>query len=142
MNIVFLIGNGFDLNLGMKTRYSDFYNYFISKQSSSKLIQKLKKEIDGNLQNWSDLELALGKYTENLHSTEEFYEVFDDIEDSLAEYLESIENKFDFNQFDGNELYKYFAFPEDSLPLSDKNKLLKFKDNWNNSQWNIHLILL
>jgi hypothetical protein len=33
MNILFLIGNGFDLNLGMKTRYVDFYNYYISNTS-------------------------------------------------------------------------------------------------------------
>jgi len=140
MNIVFLIGNGFDLNLGMKTRYSDFYDYYISKNSSSKLIQKLKHEIDGNLKNWSDLELALGKYTTNLHSTEQFNEVFDDIEDNIAEYLESVENKFDFNQFNGNELYKYFAFPEDSLPIADRNLILNFKNKWNELQWDINII--
>jgi len=140
MNIVFLIGNGFDLHLGMKTRYSDFYDYYVSKKSSSQLIQKLKNEIDGNLENWSDLELALGKYTEDLNSTEEFNEVFDDIEDNLADYLDSVENKFDFNQFDGTELYKYFVFPEDALPSADKNKILKFKNIYNNSQWNLNLI--
>ena len=29
MNITFLIGNGFDLNLNLNTRYSDFYKYYI-----------------------------------------------------------------------------------------------------------------
>lgn len=140
MNILFLIGNGFDINLGMKTRYSDFYKYYISNQSSSSLLQKLKKEIDGNIENWSDLELALGEYTKNMHTTEEFNEAFDDIEDNLADYLDSVEKKFDFKQFDGNELYKYLAFPENSLPLADKNRLITFKNNWSNSQWNIDLI--
>lgn len=140
MNILFLIGNGFDINLGMKTRYSDFYKYYISNQSSSSLLHKLKKEIDGNIENWSDLELALGEYTKNMHTTEEFNEAFDDIEDNLADYLDSVEKKFDFKQFDGNELYKYLAFPENSLPLADKNRLITFKNNWSNSQWNINLI--
>ena len=27
MNITFLIGNGFDLNLGIETRYNQFYEY-------------------------------------------------------------------------------------------------------------------
>lgn len=26
-NITFLIGNGFDINVGLDTRYSDFYKY-------------------------------------------------------------------------------------------------------------------
>ena len=77
MNILFLIGNGFDLNLGMKTNYNDFYKYYASKQSSSDLIQKLKKEIDGNIENWSDLELALGKYPSAL--TRKFLSVFHSI---------------------------------------------------------------
>lgn len=29
MNITFLIGNGFDINLGLKTRYVDFYDFYL-----------------------------------------------------------------------------------------------------------------
>lgn len=142
MNVLYLIGNGFDLNLGMKTRYSDFYNYYSSVKSSSALIQKLKSEIDSNIENWSDLELAIGEYTSKISSTEEFNEIFDDIEDRLADYLESIENNFDFNKIDGNKLYKYFVFPESSLPTIDKNKVLEFKGNWRNNQQDICVITL
>ena len=28
MNVTFFIGNGFDINIGLKTKYSDFYPYF------------------------------------------------------------------------------------------------------------------
>ena len=28
LNITFLIGNGFDIGLGLKTRYKDFYKYY------------------------------------------------------------------------------------------------------------------
>lgn len=28
MNMLYLIGNGFDLNLGLPTRYSDFLEYY------------------------------------------------------------------------------------------------------------------
>ncbi len=140
MNILFLIGNGFDLNLGMKTRYSDFYKHYVSIKTSSSLIQKLKNEIGGNLENWSDLELALGEYTRNLSSTEEFNEVFEDIEDSLADYLELVESNFDFKQFDGKKLYKYFVFPEYSLPPADKNRLKSFKNKWSHSRWNLNII--
>lgn len=29
MNVTFLIGNGFDINLGLKTSYKDFYEQYI-----------------------------------------------------------------------------------------------------------------
>lgn len=40
MNILFLLDNGFDLNLGMKTRYSDFYEYYKLVNSKSEKIEK------------------------------------------------------------------------------------------------------
>ena len=58
MNILFFIGNGFDINLGMKTRYSDFYKYYKDIESKSNVIQKLKEEIAERIVNWSDLELG------------------------------------------------------------------------------------
>ncbi len=39
MNITFLIGNGFDLNLGLKTRYTDFYKYYME-HNPNNLISK------------------------------------------------------------------------------------------------------
>jgi len=140
MNILFFIGNGFDLNLNMATRYSDFYKYYVSVKTSSKLIQKLKDEIDGNIENWSDLELALGRYTANFSKTQEFNEVFDDIEDKLAEYLENIETSYDFSKIDGKKLFKYLIYPETSLPQADRNILSEFRQKWMNQQWNIYLI--
>ena len=140
MNILYLVGNGFDLNLGMKTSYNDFYKYYSSLKSKNSLIQKLKDEIDGHNINWSDLELALGDYTKYLNSTEEFNEVYEDIQDNLADYLSSIEKGFDYNQFDTKRLKKYFAFPEDSLPSEDKIKINEFKRSFGISAWNIDVI--
>src|SRR4030042_7161128 len=98
MNILFLIGNGFDLNLGLKTSYGDFYKYYIKVKSQSSAINQLKNEISGDLKHWSDLEIALGKYTENFKSVSEFDEVFDDLGDRLADDLEQEEKRFDFNK--------------------------------------------
>ena len=30
MQTVFLLGNGFDVNLGLKTRYAEFYDYYLN----------------------------------------------------------------------------------------------------------------
>ena len=140
MNILFIIGNGFDLNLGMKTRYSDFYKYYKSIPSQSNSVNKLKNAISKDIENWSDLELALGKYTKNLGSAEEFEEVYEDIGDKLADYLQQEENNFDFSKIDGKKLYDYFSFPERSLLPADTNVLNTYKNKWGNSQWNVYLI--
>lgn len=36
--ITFIIGNGFDLNLGMKTRYRDVYDSYVTSPSKSEVI--------------------------------------------------------------------------------------------------------
>ena len=88
MNILYLFGNGFDINLGMKTRYVDFYEYYENKASSSDLVKKLKSNIFSNIECWSDLELALGKYTSEFQRISDFDEVYEDILNSLCDYLD------------------------------------------------------
>lgn len=38
MKITFLIGNGFDINLGLKTKYSEFLDYYLD----SKKLEDIK----------------------------------------------------------------------------------------------------
>ena len=71
MNITYLIGNGFDLNLGLHTKYSDFIEWLNNEESSDKAsIQELQKSIDEYCKgkkdapiNWSDTEEAFGLFT-------------------------------------------------------------------------------
>ena len=49
MNITFIIGNGFDLNLDLKTKYIDFYNYYFSIESEKKPIQDFKAYLNEKL---------------------------------------------------------------------------------------------
>lgn len=98
INIVFFIGNGFDINLGMRTRYSDFYEYYKNIESKSSIVKELKEEIARGIINWSDLELAFGKYTIKLKDLDEFDEVYEDIVDNLADYLTKEENETDLKK--------------------------------------------
>ena len=69
MNITFLIGNGFDLNLGLKTSFSDFLKVYKEPQAGdSDVIKKFKSYFlkDENL--WSDAEMAFGKITDDFYS--------------------------------------------------------------------------
>jgi len=45
MNITYILGNGFDLNIGLNTHYKDFYDYYIEVSSNNKDINKLKDKI-------------------------------------------------------------------------------------------------
>lgn len=85
--ITFLIGNGFDINVGLNTRYSDFYKYYLKHNPDD----MLAKSIEANYEFWSDLEVGLGRFTSRISSDkeEEFWESEDLLENSLADYLET-----------------------------------------------------
>lgn len=87
MNITYIIGNGFDLCLGLNTRYSDFYDYYQNQPSPSEEVKLLKANIDRNKENWADLELALGEYTPHFKDSDSANEVMKDLCDHLTEYL-------------------------------------------------------
>jgi len=87
MNITYIIGNGFDVNLGLKTRYQDFYDYYQNQPSPSEEVKQLKAHIDRNKENWADLELALGEYTSNFKDSNSATKVMEDLCDHLTEYL-------------------------------------------------------
>ena len=140
MNILYILGNGFDLNLGLKTSYKDFYDYYKSIESSKKNVNDLKKNISNNYKNWSDLELALGKYTEELKTLDDFDEVFEDILNQLAEYLKKEESKFNSNKVNKEKFFENLVKPEDFLPLADKNKIKIFKNKFQSHNWNIDIV--
>lgn len=140
MNVLFFIGNGFDLNIGMHTSYGDFYKYYQQVDSQSDAITRLKKEIAKNIKYWSDLELALGQYLENIKTVSEFDEVFEDIGEKLSEYLLKEEEKFDFSKIDRKRLFDNLAFPEDILLRADTNKIALFRRTWKGETWNVQII--
>ncbi|MBJ6117649.1 bacteriophage abortive infection AbiH family protein [Pontibacter sp. BT310] len=140
MQILFLLGNGFDLNLGMKTRYKDFYCHYLSVESKKEYVNKFKKHLSENLDNWSDLELSLGEYTQNIKTLEEFDDVFEDIAEKLADFLLEQENNFDFSKILKEELHKCLIYPEQYLLNSDRNQLSEYKDRWSKNRWYVHII--
>lgn len=94
MILTHIIGNGFDINQGLKTSYPDFYNnYYLKQKSSNEIIEDLKKNITEKNKDWSDLELRLGEYTENISSLEELDIIMEDLQGKLADYISKIESK-------------------------------------------------
>ena len=140
MKILHIIGNGFDLNLGLKTSYKDFYDYYKSIDSPKNSINNLKKNISNNYKNWSDLELAPGQYTEEIKTINEFDEVFEDIGERLAEYLRKEEAKFDTSKVDKEIFYANLVKPETFLSVTENNKIRAYKNKFNTQNWVVDIV--
>lgn len=93
MNITFMIGNGFDINLGLKTRYTDFYPYYLSKNHEDMISQSIAENYD----RWADLELALGELLFDVpaDAISYFLDCKAELEADLADYLRSEEKRID-----------------------------------------------
>ena len=104
MNITFLIGNGFDINCGLKSSYSDMYEgYCEEKETDSEVIKKFKKLIkQNNYENWSDFEWAMREHINEFKTERDFIECSDHFVTYLNNYLIEEENKF-FERYQINE---------------------------------------
>ena len=58
MKITYLIGNGFDLGIGLSTGYQSFITWYLNQPSENKEVDWLKGRINKSLEQWSDAELA------------------------------------------------------------------------------------
>ncbi len=94
MNITFLIGNGFDLNYGLKTSYQDFYEYYMTLPESKNDLLATSIMEDPKL--WSDLEVGLGALfgKTNAKDLQKFFDSKFRLEDALVYYLKNEQKKF------------------------------------------------
>ena len=90
-NVLFVIGNGFDLNLGMKTRYTDMYEGYINSLSSGENIKRFKSILmnDGENEyiNWSDFEMGMANHAKYFSNENELIECVRDFKKYLTRYL-------------------------------------------------------
>jgi len=126
---VLIIGNGFDLNLGLPTRYGDF----IKSNQFSKLVEHenkfanyLKEKYED--QRWVDIENELKAYS--LKVAANFEIEYNQVVISLIEYLNSI----DYSQLNNNSIgYKII-----SELKKDQFKVVNF--NYTNTVKNILML--
>lgn len=88
MNILYLIGNGFDIAQGLKTSYQDFYKYLKEQEPKNKVEAQMIEQItDDECEKWSDLEFALGQFTKDITDKDEFEDFYYDLCEQLRAYL-------------------------------------------------------
>lgn len=98
--VTFIIGNGLDLNLGLKTSYSHFYEHVQHTKARSK--NQIYTSIEEDPETWANFEYKLGTLTNTLEEFEgetlhkkisRFYDDLEQVQHDLAEYLTSEQSK-------------------------------------------------
>lgn len=142
MNIVYMIGNGFDLNLGLKTSYKNFLENYLLRKNNIEIVDKLKRLIKQNIQLWSDFELSLGTNLNKLEqfNTNEIIQLFDDLQDSLADYLSNEALKFKPKESMIEKIKFDIIEPEKYLNASERQKFLNYRKSINTSDNVISII--
>ncbi len=102
MNVTFLIGNGFDLQLGLNTNYSQFLDWYVIKPSEDKDIALFRHRLEserGQSLWWSDAEVAMGvmfgEYTKQ--NIEKYYKCIRDFKQQLVAYLRLEQEKCNYS---------------------------------------------
>lgn len=95
MNILYLIGNGFDLAQGLQTSYQHFYEYLKTQTAKNSVSELMLKEIQGpDKPLWSDMELALGTFTQKVTDKSLLEDFYYDLCDKLKTYLISQDESY------------------------------------------------
>lgn len=129
MNTLFILGNGFDLNLGLKTDYPSFYDA-LKAIDTPPILESLKDEIFKNKENWADFELGLGEYTKKINHENDFIELYRLLINFLADYLEFQESKLNSYNFDVVKIKRELLNPISTIPLEEgkiRNEIISFR---------------
>ncbi len=130
---IIIIGNGFDLNLGLKTSYKDFiesdYFIYLIKHDNSLATYLMSKT---NLNNWVDIEKEITNYSrqvkdEVLNVKKDFFA----LKRALTSYLKEIQNK------EINQESQAFEMIKNEIETSD----MIYNFNYTNSVFRVAKIL-
>lgn len=151
-HITWIIGNGFDVNLGLKTRYTDFFEVYIKNiQNDNTITKDFKKEIQKDeargWKNWADFELGMGiqsKYFKGDRQSDDFLHCYGDFVNKFHAYLEKECLKIKWEDIDKKmteEFRKSIFLFHTYLTKIQRNFVLSFKNNHANSVENSFLQL-
>lgn len=110
MDVTFLIGNGFDIGIGMPTQYEDFYEeYCEEKNDDNDNIKSFKKMLRNRNQDkttkiidWADFEKAFGTHSADPEIADKgiYLERFEHFIEAFNTYLENIESNIDYSDME------------------------------------------
>ena len=109
--ITYLIGNGFDINLGLHTSYQDFIPHYLEVHTDNARVKVFKETIRQDLEKeislWRDAELAFGKKTEDFREEagpgKQFNVCEDNFCNELAAYLKDEQERFKSEYYENDQ---------------------------------------
>lgn len=143
MNILYIIGNGFDKAQGMATSYPEFYEYLQNHVTSgSNLLNRMKTEITEDKELWSDMEECLGAFTDASDNADEFYDFYFELNELLQSYLTKENEKFLPTDKLKTKFQDDFIKVSKYLGALDKDRFNRFINKYNFSIKDISIITL
>ena len=136
MNITFLIGNGFDVNLGLNSKYTDFYPYYIESTKDlddDNIIKKFSSKIKDNYETWGDFESAFAKNA--CGTAENVRDILYDFSSKFAQYLKTQTELCDYSNDENLSKFRYFLINGHNY-LEDKHTQI-ISSIYNNANENI-----
>lgn len=120
-NTVLILGNGFDINIGLDTRYSDFLksSYFVDYIKGNNLFKYINEINTKN--NWVDLELELSNHSKNNKDDKSFKREYELLVKNIGLFISDLVNKKKINK--NSSAYKFI---ENELKNSDNIEIFTF----------------
>lgn len=94
MNATFLIGNGFDINCGIRCTFREICEEYCKTASSSETIKSFKVIIDKDIDTWADFEISMNQFLSNFQTEEEALECIRDFKIYMKDFLKKEEAIF------------------------------------------------
>ncbi len=107
MTITYLIGNGFDIGLKLKSDYKSFMDWYLARSDIASGMEWVRQEMRSHPNQWSDAEIAFGKlkFAEHGENSVAIYNrCYDDFTEAFNSYL-----------VERNKLF--------SIPVSERQKV-------------------
>lgn len=91
MNILYILGNGFDLSLGLDTSYRSFLKHYLNNHqpNTDPFIEEFQKEVWKDIDTWTDMETHLGQWLDDKISRDRAIAVHDDLVNELSLYMKN-----------------------------------------------------
>lgn len=108
MNIILILGNGFDLNLGLPTSFSHFINsvYFRNLLTTNDLCTHMESTSTNNL-GWVDIEYELANYSMAHSKSSTLKSDYLELKQALADYIGEVDSNY--NEID-KDSQAYLSF--------------------------------
>jgi len=109
MNILYFIGNGFDIGVGLNTQFMKVLPLYVAEKSDDIILKYFKENINQNINSWAAFEERMGLYTNEIKKKETPIETFID-------YMNCV---LDFKKF----LNSYLKNEEKRVNYSDTQRI-------------------